>query len=122
MQILSQQVPGFSLLGNWVNTTSKRKNGDTVFVELTFVSDTTVIVNTNPGNEFQHSYYVNNKPDFAVLHFTKEVGEDCMLPIILFKVINKDTIKVQVLHSDDALEWNQNEDSLNTGILKRKMK
>ena len=122
MQIENQQTLGFSLLGNWVNTISKRKTGDSVFVELAFVSDTMVIVKSNPGNEFQQSYYISNKQDFNILHFTKEEGADSMLPIILLKVIDKDTIKVQVVHSDDILEWNQKEDSLNTGILKRKMK
>lgn len=121
MQITGSENNDFSLLGKWSNESSIEPNSPAISLELIFLSDKKIVINLNPGEQFQYNYSVEDKDDYSVLRFANDETGKSNLSILLFKIIDENTIKVQVLDYDKLPKWNKKESPINTGVLKRNL-
>jgi hypothetical protein len=121
MNAFSQEVPKFDLLGNWI--TDKQSEADSFkgVIKLTFLDTKKVMINIKPGGEFEYSYQLSNNEACYVIRFNKADMTNNHLPIILFKVVKSNLIKVQVLDYDDLILWDHKETIHNTSFLRREL-
>lgn len=117
---LAQEKNDFSLIGCWINEVVDTSEESSIIVELVFETDTTVTVKLIPGNKFHFNYSINAKSGFHEVQFKAASSKSIKLPRLIFKVMGKDSIKVQVLDEENQETlWDKNESIKNTRILKR---
>lgn len=117
MQSGRKNIKNFSLIGKWKNVT---KSNDKSSFELFFYDNEKVVIRLTPGNEFLYNYSIENKVDYSILRFENEVTGEIGLLVILFKMEDTNTLKVQVIDKNDIPEWDNNASEINIGFLKRR--
>jgi hypothetical protein len=116
-QTSSKNIKSFSLIGKWKNVT---KSNDKSSIELFFYDNEKMAIRITPGNEFQYHYSIESKVDYSILRFANEATGEIGLLVILFKIEDRNTLKVQVIDKNDIPEWDYNASEINNGFLRRK--
>lgn len=112
----NKNIKSFSLIGKWKNC---KKSNDKSSIELFFYDTEKVAIRITPGNEFQYHYSIESKIDYSILRFANEATGEIGLLVILFKIEDRNTLKVQVIDKNDIPEWNNTASEIDIGFLKR---
>jgi hypothetical protein len=120
MKAFGQQKTEFSFLGVWENDSTINIDSSIAVIHLHFLSERKIDLKITPGNKFRYFYQLIPKNDYYLLRLDGIRKTESDLPVLLFKIVNLNTLKVQFLDIEDIIEWDENETFMNTGILNRK--